>query len=144
YKRLTLGALVYGHFEIGRDLHLKGGIRYDAGLLDTKAYFDWYPSPRNNVDGTTSHFHMQRAQDRNMQFGSFSGSIGLSHSKGNTTYKINLGKSFRMPLASELASDGVNYHMYRYEQGNIDLDPEQSYQLDLEVDHTNKKFNLGI
>src|SRR5690606_14749000 len=144
YKRFTLGALAYGQFEIGGGLHLMGGIRYDLGLVDTKSYFDWYPSPQNNADGTISHIHRQRAQDRNMQFGSFSGSIGMSHSMGNTTYKINLGKSFRMPLASELASDGVNYHMYRYELGNIDLDPEQSYQLDLEVDHTTTKFNVVI
>ena len=45
-------------------------------------------------------------------------------------YKINLGKSFRIPLANELASNGVNYHMYRYEEGTSNLQPESSYQID--------------
>ena len=49
-----------------------------------------------------------------------------------------------MPLANELASDGVNYHMYRFEQGNLDLDPEISYQLDLSVDHAEETFSVGV
>ena len=35
-----------------------------------------------------------------------------------------------MPIPKELAADGVNYHIFRYEQGNAGLDPEESYQLD--------------
>ena len=49
-----------------------------------------------------------------------------------------------MPLSNELASDGVNYHMYRYEKGNLDLDPEASYQLDMEVDYRANKFSVAL
>src|SRR5690606_15880151 len=41
-------------------------------------------------------------------------------------------------------SDGVNYHMYQYEKGNLNLDPEESYQLDIDIDHTAKNFSFGI
>lgn len=144
YNRFTIGAFAYDNFEIHRDLHLLGGLRYDYGLLNSQSYFDWYPSTRNNNDGSTSYIYLQRAQNTTLDFGNISASVGLSFIYNNTTYKVNLGKSFRMPLANELASDGVNYHMYRYERGNLDLDPESSYQLDLDIDHSNASFSFGV
>lgn len=144
YNRLTVGAFAFDHFRIHENLHFQGGLRYDMGLVATQSHFDWFQTPMDNTDETTSYVFLQRAQNRSLEFGNFSGSVGLSYLNKGTTYKINLGKSFRMPLANELASDGVNYHMYRYERGNIDLDPEQSYQLDLDVEHSTEKFTLGI
>ncbi|WP_108245302.1 TonB-dependent receptor [Muricauda brasiliensis] len=144
YNRYSAGVFVYDHFKINENFHLQGGLRYDAGLMETKAHFDWFQTPINNADGSTSYMYLQRSQDKSLEFGNLSGSFGLSYIHQNTTFKVNLGKSFRMPLANELASDGVNYHMYRYERGNINLDPEQSYQLDIDIDHSTSKFNIGI
>lgn len=144
YHRFTVGAFVFDQFEIHPDLHFLAGIRYDHGFLDTKSYHDWYPSTINSKDGTTSYMYLQRSRDKTMVFGNLSASAGLSYLQKNTTYKINIGKSFRMPLANELASDGVNYHMYRYEKGNLDLRPEESYQLDIDIEHSTDKFNFGI
>ncbi|RTE53361.1 TonB-dependent receptor [Arenibacter aquaticus] len=143
YNRFTIGVFAYDQFELHKDLHLLGGLRYDYGVLDSKSYYDWYPTTVNNSDGSTSYIYMQRAQNKTLDFGNISASLGLSYIHNTTTYKINLGKSFRMPLANELASDGVNYHMYRYERGNLDLDPESSYQLDLDIDHTTAAFSFG-
>jgi iron complex outermembrane receptor protein len=39
-----------------------------------------------------------------------------------------------MPTPKELASDGINYHLYRYEKGNPALNPETSYQFDAGFD----------
>ncbi len=144
YNRFTIGAFAYDQFEINSNLHFLAGIRYDYGLLDTKSYFDWYQSTVNNNDGSTSYVYLQRSQNKTLDFGNISASAGLSYLQKNTTYKINIGKSFRMPLSNELASDGVNYHMYRYEKGNLDLDPEESYQLDIDIDHTAELFSVGI
>lgn len=144
YTRFSIGAFGYDQFEINPNLHLLTGVRYDFGRVNTQSYFDWFPSTRTNSDNTTSSIYLQRAQDKTLDFGNVSASIGLSYLNNNTTYKINIGKSFRMPLSNELASDGVNYHMYRYEKGNLDLDPEESYQLDLEIDHTANKFSIGV
>lgn len=144
YNRFVVGAFAFDQFEIHPDLHFLAGIRYDYGFIDTKAYFDWFPSTINNSDGSTSHVYLQRSKNKSSNFGNISASTGLSYIKKNTTYKMNIGKSFRMPLSNELASDGVNYHMYRYEKGNLDLDPEESYQLDVDIDHTTKLFSVGI
>lgn len=144
YDRFTAGIFLFDHYEVNDNLHLQGGVRYDAGTLKTNSYYDWYRSSRDNNDGTTSNVFLQRAENRNLDFNSFSGSVGISYINKNTTYKLNIGKSFRMPLAHELASDGVNYHMYRYERGNLDLDPESSYQLDVEVLVESGLFNLSV
>ncbi|QDO92585.1 TonB-dependent receptor [Formosa sediminum] len=144
YNRFSVGVFAFDTYELTPDFHLLAGVRYDYGVTDTKAYFDWYPSTVANDDGTTSYVYTQRAQDKTLTFGNFSGSVGVSYILNQTTFKLNVGKSFRMPLANELASDGVNYHMYRYEKGNLDLDPETSYQLDLDIDHTTKTFSVGV
>ncbi|MEE9362224.1 MAG: TonB-dependent receptor [Cellulophaga sp.] len=144
YNRFSAGVFAYDQFEIKTNLHFRFGLRYDHGFLNTKSYYDWYPSTINNNDDTTSEVYLQRADNTALDFGNVSASAGLSYIHKNTTYKINLGKSFRMPLANELATDGVNYHMYRYEKGNLNLDPEESYQLDIEVDHSTKLFSIGV
>ncbi|WP_179348684.1 TonB-dependent receptor [Winogradskyella pacifica] len=144
YTRFTIGAFAFDQFEINSDLHLLAGIRYDFGQIHSKSYFDWYPSTINNANGSTSYVYLQRAENKTLNFGNVSASVGLSYILNNTTFKINAGKSFRMPLPNELASDGVNYHMYRYEQGNLNLDPEESYQLDIDIDHTTKDFSIGV
>ncbi|WP_235817854.1 TonB-dependent receptor [Formosa haliotis] len=144
YNRFTAGVFAFDTYEISPDFHVLAGARYDYGTVKTKAYYDWYTTPVTNTDGTISEVYTQRALDKTLDFGSFSASAGVSYIHKNTTYKLNIGKSFRMPLANELASDGVNYHMYRYEKGNLDLDPESSYQLDLDIDHSTKTFSIGI
>lgn len=144
YTRFSAGAFVFNQFEINSNLHVLAGIRYDFGNVKSESYVDWYPSTVNNADSTTSNIYLQRAQDKTLNFGNISASAGLSYLLKNTTFKINIGKSFRMPLANELASDGVNYHMYRYEKGNLDLNPEESYQLDIDIDHTTKNVSVGV
>ena len=44
--------------------------------------------------------------------------------------KLNVGTSFRMPTAIELASNGVHHGTFRHELGNPDLQSERGYQLD--------------
>ena len=144
YTRFTAGVFAFDHYRVNEDLHVQGGLRYDWGLIQTEEHFDWYRSVVNNPDQTTSYVFTQRARNRALDFGNFSASVGLSYLKNYTTFKVNVGKSFRMPLANELASDGVNYHMYRFERGAMDLDSEESYQIDLDIDHAKGSFVLGL
>jgi iron complex outermembrane receptor protein len=48
-----------------------------------------------------------------------------------------------MPIAKELAANGVNYHHFSYEVGNADLSPEISYQLDAGMEYRTSKFAIG-
>ncbi|AYN66503.1 TonB-dependent receptor [Euzebyella marina] len=143
YKRYSAGAFAFDHYRVSDNFHIQGGLRYDWGLMQTESYTDWFQSRIANSDGTVSNVFLQRAQNKNLTFQNVNGSVGISYLRNKTTYKVNMGKSFRMPLPNELASDGVNYHMYRYERGNIDLNPEQSYQIDADVDHRGKGYYLG-
>ncbi|WP_062058897.1 TonB-dependent receptor [Aquimarina longa] len=141
YTRFTIGGFIHDTFNLSEKLFAQVGVRYDYGRINTKPYFEWFLSP---VLGSTQQEYRQRSKKRGLTYGSFSTSLGISYLTKKSTYKINLGKSFRMPLANELASDGVNYHMYRYEKGNIDLSPEESYQIDTEVDFNWSKVSLNI
>lgn len=144
FQRITYGVYTMTHLAFHSDFHVQGGLRYDNGIINTKPYFDWFETPVKNKEGTISHTMLQRAYKDRYQFDNWSASIGLSYLNNNTTYKFNLGKSFRIPLAHELASDGVNYHMYRFEKGNPHLDAEVSYQLDFEINHEAPLWSLGI
>ncbi|WP_437823103.1 TonB-dependent receptor [Tenacibaculum mesophilum] len=130
YTRFTAGAFVYDQIKLNDKLYLDGGVRYDYGIIKTQPYYEWFLSPVTDENGNTTQQQLQRSKRKSLTFGSFSASAGLSYGLKNTSYKINIGKSFRIPLANELASDGVNYHMYRYEEGSLDLEPESSYQID--------------
>lgn len=139
YTRLTAGMYAYNKFEIHQNLFFHSGLRYDAGTVRTKAYYDWYPSAMEHGNS-----YVQRAEDSRRNFNNISAAAGFSYIKGNYNYKINAGKSFRMPLASELSSDGVNYHMFRYEKGNISLKAETSYQLDAEVSYEKNGWHFSL
>ena len=91
------------------------------------------------VNGQCSMFNVQcstykeRSADVNRRFTSLTWSAGANYAIGHWVLKANVGKSFRVPIPKELGADGVNYHIFRYERGNADLDPEESYQLDLGI-----------
>jgi len=48
-----------------------------------------------------------------------------------------------MPIAKELAANGVNYHRFSYEVGDSGLSPEISYQFDAGLEYFSKKFAVG-
>jgi iron complex outermembrane receptor protein len=43
-----------------------------------------------------------------------------------------------------LGSDGVNYYIFRYEKGNADLQPEESYQFDAGLNRLSEKFDFQV
>ncbi|WP_236972421.1 TonB-dependent receptor [Membranihabitans marinus] len=144
YQSFGLGLFAFDEFEIQEDLHFLAGIRYDYGVMDSKSYYDWYPSPEYDEEGNQIDVYQQRASDGSLHFGNISASTGLSYIRNNNNFKINIGKSFRMPLAKELVSNGLNYHMFRFEMGNQDLDAEESYQIDVEVEHRRGNFTVSL
>ena len=139
YDRFTAGVYAYDKLEIDDNVFLHSGLRYDLGTISTDSYYDWYPS----LLGSDMKY-LKRASDNRSKFDHISAVAGLSYIRNKTNYKINIGKSFRIPLASEFSSNGVNYHMFRYEKGNQDLRAETSYQLDAEASYENGKVGLSL
>ena len=142
YHQLTAGGFLLGHVDLSAKSLLQIGIRYDYGHIRTQAYQDWFPSPVTEEDGLKHQEYLVRALALNRSVNNFSWSLGYAHHGQQWSFKTNVGKGFRMPIAKELAANGVNYHYFRYEVGNGTLSPEVSYQLDAGVTYKSKMFGL--
>ena len=125
FENTSFGVFLTDRMTVTDDMLLHAGLRYDHAYSAIHAYHDWYETP---VDGVP--VFKQRSANLHRHFNSLTWSAGLTQSTGSWVLKANVGKSFRVPIAKELGTDGVNYHIFRYEKGNPSLDPEESYQLD--------------
>lgn len=93
-----------------------------------------------------------KAFDGDAQFNAFSnnfshitGALGYTHEFNEAlSFKANAGSAFRAPNVAELASNGVHEGVFRYEVGNPDLKPEQSYQFDASFDYQNQYLNASL
>jgi iron complex outermembrane recepter protein len=142
FSRKMAGFFLIGETRPTERLLVLGGIRFDAGNIHIAQYTDWFPSPQEEQD--TSLVYKERAHESKPDFSHMSWSTGLVYKNKGLILKANLGNSFRMPLAKELASDGVNYHMYRFEKGNSGLKPEISYQLDLGIEYSRSRWAVEL
>ncbi len=115
---------------------LQAGLRLDGSALYIAGYRDWFTSPGS--------VFVQRAHDLSRRYLSLSWSGGYSLTKGRWSLKANTGKSFRLPTAAELGANGVNYHQFRFEQGNAQLRPESSYQFDLSAEWRNARLAVEV
>lgn len=136
FKQWQGGAFIYDKYAVSEKTTLHTALRYDAGRIDIEEYKDWFTSEDEG--------YLTRAQAASRSFDNINWSIGANHEWRNFDFKANVGTSFRMPLAKELAASGVNYHYFRYEKGNINLSPEKSYQVDLGVHWKNEKLEIEL
>lgn len=142
YRQYNLGGFVFAKHNLSDKSLVQAGIRYDYGNIITSEYMDWFPSPLVENTDIIMQF-LQRSENLNRSFSNVTWSVGYNYNPGEWSYKVNIGKSFRMPIAKELAANGVNYHHFSYEVGNPDLSPEVSYQLDVGVEFASEKFAIG-
>ncbi len=139
FRNATAGAYLYDRYHVSEKLILNAGLRYDFTRTHIYAYQDWFATPDNGVN-----VYKKRSENRVLNFGSLTWSAGVNYIAGNWTLKANAGKGFRTPIAKELGTDGVNYHIFRYEKGNADLDPEESYQVDAGINWQSKRLSVQI
>ncbi len=143
YKQFNIGGFALGKYSVSRESIIQLGIRYDYGAINSSEYNDWFPSPIDeSADSSTEY--LMRADELDRHFSNFSWSLGYNYNPGKWSHKVNIGKSFRMPIAKELAANGVNYHRFSYEVGNPDLSPEISWQFDLGTEYSTKRFAIGV
>ncbi len=140
YQSITAGIFLHDKIHISEKWMMNGGVRYDFGTINTLQYNDWYVTPQNNGQNT----YIQRATPISRTFSSLTWGIGTTYYTNEFSTKMNVGKSFRMPTAKELASNGINYHMYRYEKGDTTLRAEESYQLDVGLNWNFKKLTASL
>jgi len=129
FKQFNTGLFVYDKFVLNNSLILHGALRYDYGHIQFERYDDWFVSEQQTGNITT-YEKLTRARRFGRNFNSLVWSAGVNYNPGEFNFKANIGKSFRMPIAKELAANGVNYHYFSYEKGNENLNPEVAYQAD--------------
>jgi len=143
FRQFQFGVFVIAKYRVSEISKLQAGVRYDFGHIHTQSYHDWFPSPVFS-GGDTTWQYLQRAGEIKRNFNSLSWSLGYIFDNGKNLFRVNIGKSFRMPIAKELSANGVNYHHFSYEVGDPDLNPEVSYQLDLGWELPKKRYALGL
>ncbi len=100
-------------------LNVQTGVRYDYKNINT------------DVIGIESDPGTYRPA-LNKNYGSFSGSLGATYEvSDNMMLRANIASAYRTPNLAELTSNGQ--HEARYEIGNVNLDPEKSYEADLSI-----------
>jgi len=139
YRTYNTGIYAINKLHISTEWMLTAGARFDAGSISTGSYRDWYLTPANGTEQA-----MERAWKLQRNYRAISWATGARYTKGDVTLKMNLGKSFRMPNAKELASNGLNYHMYRYEKGDSTLKAEESYQFDAGISITKPRWEIHL
>lgn len=143
FSQKAVGGFAYDKFFLSEKVMLHGALRYDYGGIRVREYRDWFESPIVN-NGTTTYAPLVRAAAFRKNFNSLTWSAGVHYNPGKLTLTANVGTGFRMPIAKELAANGVNYHYFRYEKGNVSLRPEKSYQLDMGADWKNDNWHLRV
>ncbi|MGV8091244.1 MAG: TonB-dependent receptor [Mangrovibacterium sp.] len=140
FRNISYGVFLHDKFSLSDRWVFNAGVRYDHGKISIEPYHDWYPT--SGDDG--SEVYRQRAVRFERSFDHLNWAAGANYNREQLAVKVNIGESFRMPIAKELAADGVNYHMYRYEKGDSSLHVERSYQFDAGITWDSKRWNLSL
>lgn len=141
FRQANIGVFAYDKFQLNEEWLLHGALRFDYGRIHIREYRDWFVTEAVQ-DSPTEQQHLLRAPEMLRTFNSLVWSTGANYTSGDFRLRANAGTSFRMPIAKELAANGVNYHYFRYEKGNPDLSPERSYQLDIGAGWGSSRWSL--
>jgi len=144
FNQRSAGAFLYDRYRLSEKASLHGALRYDYSHIETIEYTDWFPSVVSEDNGVTETAYLMRANDLQRTFNSLVWSLGATYDEGDFSIKANVGKSFRVPIAKELAANGVNYHYFSYELGDPSLSPEQSYQVDAGLSYSKEKLRVEL
>lgn len=124
FEQLIVGAFAINKYQASQRLSLTAGVRYDQALLRTHRY----------IDPIFGH-DFQRSPELSLQLADVSFVAGAAYRASDwLNLKSNAGKSFRVPTANELGSNGVHHGTFRYELGDSTLKPETSYQYDASLE----------
>ena len=139
FETLSVGGYVMDRYTVNDNFIVNGGVRYDYARTHIASYHDWFKTPVG-----TDSVYKERSEEIRRNFNSVTFSAGINYTTGLWVMKANVGKSFRVPIPKELGADGINYHIFRYERGNAQLDPEESYQLDASISWATEQWEVQV
>ncbi len=148
YNRFTTGIFGISIWKPTRELSVSGGIRYDYGKVNIYSYADPYLETYlrgMNYSVELIGEYKWRSYPVNRNFSDISGSLGIVWNPKDVHWiKANIGRSFRLPGANELASNGVHHGTFRHEQGDPSLSSEQGWQLDASYTYENNGISFSV
>ncbi len=110
---------------------IQAGIRFDNRNLT---------STEHGIIGEEGYF-----QSVVRKFQSINTSLGFkTNFKKDIILRLNFASGFRAPNLAELTSNGVHEGSNRYEIGNVNLQNEQNFQTDLNLEYRNPHFELFV
>lgn len=125
-----LGFFGTANYEWNKNV-IQAGVRFDNRNIT---------SVEHGVSGNEGYFE---AIDKKFQ--SFNSSLGFkTNLTEKTTLRLNFASGFRAPNLAELTSNGVHEGSNRYEIGNSNLQNEQNFQTDLNLEYRNSHFELFV
>jgi iron complex outermembrane receptor protein len=149
YERFSTGGLWLATYSPNSRLSVSGGVRYDHGAINVSAatdpYLELYLRGQGYAEATIAGYRWRcYAADR--RFGNFSGSLGIvwTPAGGEHLIKGNIGRSFRLPTAGELAANGVHHGAFRHEQGDPALASERGWQADVFYRYERQGLSVAV
>jgi len=120
------------------------GIRGDLAGYAIKSYADPYIYLIID-DSAKAEQYAKRSMGVDRLFTDLSWSFGVSKPfSKDWMFRANISRSFRLPSAIELASNGIHHGSFRHELGNKDLPTEKSYQTDFSVEYSKPSLQWSI
>lgn len=108
--------------QLNKKLLFNAGLRFDLNKFDIKESLNQDPALGDSVFNSAL----------NKAYPGLSVMLGLVYNPNlQSSLRINLGKSYRMPSAYELSAYGLHRHEARFIKGDSSLNSEVAYQLDL-------------
>ena len=148
YYRSTTGLLWLTTYKPNNVISVSGGMRYDYGYIHISSHEDAYLADylrKQGYDEEQVEHYKWNSHAVKKKFGDYSFSLGLVWTPSERhMVKANVGRSFRLPGANELAANGVHHGTFRHEQGDANLKSEQGWQMDASYNLRYNGFSISI
>lgn len=148
YHRSSTGLLWLTTYKPNNILSVSGGVRYDYGYIGISPHEDVYLADylrRQGYDDEQVESYKWNSHAVRKHFGDYSFSLGLVWTPSvQHMVKVNIGRSFRLPGANELAANGVHHGTFRHEQGDASLKSEQGWQMDASYNLRYHGFSVSV
>ena len=148
YYRSTTGLLWLTTYKPNNVISVSGGMRYDYGYIHISSHEDAYLADylrKQGYDEEQVEHYKWNSHAVKKKFGDYSFSLGLVWTPSERhMVKANVGRSFRLPGANELAANGVHHGTFRHEQGDTNLKSEQGWQMDASYNLRYNGFSISF
>lgn len=148
YHRSTTGLLWLTTYKPNNVISVSGGMRYDYGYIHISSHEDAYLADylrKQGYDEEQVEHYKWNSHAVKKKFGDYSFSLGLVWTPSEWhMVKANVGRSFRLPGANELAANGVHHGTFRHEQGDANLKSEQGWQMDASYNLRYNGFSISV